>query len=105
MTNPRIMEAAQAYVWADSSEASARAQRQSGTTGKHSRRIAKRDRRGLIWLIWFIWSIWSVWFNQINDSQTNKTNHLAPCSLEQSHGRIKLVATKRDAYERSRLPS
>jgi hypothetical protein len=28
-----------------------------------------------------------------------------PCSLEQSHGRIILVATKRDTYERSRLPS
>src|SRR5207249_3754919 len=28
-----------------------------------------------------------------------------PCSLEQSHGRLILVAPKRDAYERSQLPS
>jgi hypothetical protein len=31
MTNPRIMEAVQTYLWADSSEASARAQRSMQT--------------------------------------------------------------------------
>ena len=82
MTNPRIMEAVQTYVWADSSEASIRAQRQRGTTGKHSRSIIKRDRRDErdeLGLIWFVWSIWSVWFNQINETnQTHKPNQLAP---------------------------
>jgi len=79
MTNPRIMEAVQPYVWADSSEAPTRAQRQRGITGKYSRRIAKRDRRGERDELGLIWSIWSVWFNQINEiNQTHKPNQLAP---------------------------
>ncbi len=41
-----------------------------------------------------------IWFNQIHQTdQKNKTNQLAPCSLEQSHGRLIIDATKWDGYE------
>jgi len=36
--------------------------------------------------------IWFIWLNQIHETdQTNKTNQLALCSLDQSHGRLIVV--------------